>query len=204
MQKGVFIAVEGGEGAGKDTQIEYLKARPELAGAVFTREPGGTEAGNEIRELLLKTRESPLDAQTELLLFLAARAELMSKIVRPALRAGKVVISNRFGLSTYAYQIYGRQRPELLPLLHDLSQKVVGEDRPLYVLLDIAPEIGKKRVEARGAMTHFDAAALDFHTRVRDGYAQHVQDGAESVTIDANRPVGVVAAEVWEAVSLWI
>ncbi len=204
MKKGVFIAFEGGEGAGKDTQIELLMKRPELAEAVFTREPGGTEAGNEIRALLLKDRKIKLDAQTELLLFLSARAELMNQIVRPALRAGKTVISNRFGLSTYAYQIYGRERPELLPLLKDLSDRVVGEDRPHYVLLDVSPEAGKKRVESRGAMTHFDAASIAFHTRVSEGYAKHVKDGAPSVIIDAERSVEAVAEDVWKAVSSWI
>lgn len=204
MKSGVFIAFEGGEGAGKDTQIELLQKRPELKDAVFTREPGGTEAGNEIRALLLKNRTPALDAQTELLLFLAARAELMNQIVRPALRAGKVVISNRFGLSTYAYQIYGRERPELLPLLKDLSDRVVGEDRPHYVLLDVSPESGKKRVEARGAMTHFDAASIAFHTRVHEGYLKHLNDGAPSVVVNAEQSVDAVAKDVWKAVSSWI
>ena len=204
MKRGVFIAFEGGEGAGKDTQIELLKARPELADAVFTREPGGTEAGNEIRALLLKEHTPALDAQTELLLFLSARAELMNQTIRPALRAGKTVISNRFGLSTYAYQIYGRERPELLPLLKDLSARVVGEDSPHYVLLDVSPESGKKRVEARGAMTHFDAASVAFHTRVRDGYFKHLHDGAPSRVVSAEQPIETVAEDVWKAVSSWL
>jgi dTMP kinase len=204
MARGVFIALEGGEGAGKDTQIELLKSRSELQNAVFTREPGGTEAGNEIRALLLKTRVPALDAQTELMLFLAARAELMQQVVRPALASGKTVISNRFGLSTYAYQIYGRQRPELLPLLQDLSTRIVGGDKPHYLLLDISPEAGRTRVESRGAMTHFDAAELDFHARVREGYKKHIADGAESVVIDAERSVEEIGQDIWKAVSSWL
>jgi len=205
LTQGTFIALEGGEGCGKDTQIDLLKKRLEgRADVVFTREPGGTEAGEEIRSLILKERTPSLRAETELFLFLSARAELMEKIVRPALREGKIVISNRFGLSTVAYQIYGRQRPELLPLLLSLSEKVVGDDKPHYILLDIPPEIGRKRAESRGAMSRFDADSLEFHTRVREGYLQNVSMGAESVTINASGTIDEVELEVWSTIQKWI
>ena len=113
MIKGLFVVIEGGEGTGKDTQIDLLKEK--FAGredVVFTREPGGTIVGEKIREVLLAKGSGPISVETELLLFLAARAQIVREIVAPALCAGKMVISNRFGLSTAAYQIYGRERPE--------------------------------------------------------------------------------------------
>ncbi len=208
MKKGIFIVCEGGEGSGKDTQIELLKERPELKDALFTREPGGTEIGNEIRALVLKNRTIPLDAQTELFLFCAARSALMNQVIRPALRAGRTVISNRFELSTYAYQIYARERPDLLPLLKYLSHTIVGDDKgdesPHYIFFDVSPDIGKKRVESRGLMTHFDSAPIDFHTRVRKGYLEQLPNYPKKVIINADQSVDVIAKEVWQAVSLWL
>jgi dTMP kinase len=201
---GVFIALEGGEGSGKDTQIDILKKKMDPETTIFTREPGGTSLGEEIRALILKERTPNMCPETELLLFLAARAEIMEQIVRPALRAGKTVISNRFGLSTIAYQIYGRERPELLPLLQKLSDAIVGVDKPHYILLDISPETGKERVEARGALSRFDADSLAFHARVQEGYRMHVHDGISSVVVDASKQVDDVSKDVWKAVSLWI
>ncbi len=201
---GVFIALEGGEGSGKDTQIDLLKKRMDPATTVFTREPGGTLLGEEIRATILKERTPAMRPETELFLFLAARAEIMEQIVRPALREGKTVISNRFGLSTIAYQIYGRERQHLLPLLKTLSDEIVGEDKPHYVLLDIAPEVGRTRVEQRGALSRFDADSLAFHSRVQKGYLEHVHSGAESVIVNASRSVEEVSADVWKAVSSWL
>ncbi len=203
-QKGVFIAIEGLDGSGKDTQIAILEKRSEFKDAIFTREPGGTEAGVEIRSVILSHRVSPLSTETELLLFLAARAELMAKVVRPALKAGKTVVSNRFGLSTTAYQIYGRQRPDLLPLLQELSARIVGADVPHYVLLDLPAEVVEERTKNRGALTPFDVSPLEFHERVRRGLLAHVHDRAKSVVIDGTQSPEKVAEEVWKAVSLWL
>ncbi len=202
--KGVFIAIEGLDGSGKDTQIEILEKRAELQGAIFTREPGGTDTGVEIRSIILSQRATPLTTEAELLLFLAARAELMEKVIRPALSAGKTVISNRFGLSTVAYQIYGRNRADLLPVLQTLSAHIVGADLPHYVFLDVPTEVVEGRIKNRGALTPFDTSPLEFHERVRKGFLAHVHDGAESVVIDGTQTPEKVAEEVWKAVSLWL
>ena len=202
--QGKFIVFEGGEGCGKDTQIDLLKNRlRDRTDVIFTREPGGTVAGEEIRSLILKDRTPALQPETELLLFLAARAELMEQVIRPALDNGKVVISNRFGLSTIAYQIYGRQRPQLLPLLKEVSEKIVGRYIPHYLLIDIPPEVGRSRVESRGVLSRFDADSLDFHARVREGYLKNVGMGAESVIIDGTGSISDVEQKVWDTIESW-
>ncbi|MDO8523803.1 MAG: dTMP kinase [bacterium] len=203
-RKGVFISIEGLDGSGKDTQIEILERRSELQGAIFTREPGGTDTGVEIRSIILSQRITPLTTEAELLLFLAARAELVGKVIRPALEAGKIVVSNRFGLSTTAYQIYGRQRPDLLPLLQELSAQIVGADVPHYVLLDVPAAVVEERTKNRGALTPFDVSPLEFHERVRRGFLAHVHDHAKSVVIDGTQSPEKVAEEVWKAVSSWL
>lgn len=200
---GLFIALEGGEGTGKDTQIDLLKGRLDPATTIFTREPGGTELGEEVRAVILKERHPAMSPETELLLFLAARAELMQQVVRPALEEGKTVISNRFGLSTIAYQIYGRERPHLLPFLKEASEQIVGKDRPHYILLDMDPKEARPRVESRGAMSRFDADSLAFHSRVRCGYLTHVHDGAESFIINADRSIEAVASDIQAAIAEW-
>ncbi len=188
-RKGKFIVFEGGEGSGKDTNIDQLKK--EYAGnadIVFTREPGGTTLGDSIRGILLADTLSPMDVKAELLLFLSARAQLIEEVIKPALEAGKTVVSNRFGLSTIAYQIYGRERQEYLQFLLTVSEFVVGAWKPdAYILLDIPPEIGLARVARRkDVMNRFDKEKVTFHTRVREGYKKHVGDVGTPHIIDAS------------------
>lgn len=202
--KGKFIVLEGGEGSGKDTHIARLKEK--YAGRediVFTREPGGTQIGERIRALLLSKESVGMQVRTELLLFLAARAQLMEEIIVPALTEGKTVISNRFGLSTIAYQIYGRERKEYLSFLSQLSDFVVGEHRPdAYILLDVTPEVGLARVQARAdENTRFDDEALAFHARVRNGYTSHVGDFGTPFVVNADRDLESVWRDVEKAVA---
>ncbi len=179
-----FMIFEGGEGSGKDTQIDLLKQKLNPKHTVFTREPGGTDVGEKLRSIVLGTQMEP---ETELLVFLAARAELVRTVIRPALEARKLVISNRFGLSTIAYQIYGRNRPHLLPFLMDISKQVFGDiESPYCLLLDIPPEIGLERVKRRGdGKTRFDAEKLALHRRVRQGYLNHHNDDGRGECINA-------------------
>lgn len=195
---GKFIVIEGGEGSGKDTQIALLKKHFGEKDFVFTREPGGTKMGENIRNVLLSTDAPAVDERAELLLFLAARAELAGKIITPALAAGKNVISNRFGLSTLAYQVYGRQHPEYLPLIEQFNQLVLADCRPdAYILLDLPPQVGLERVRTRpDKVTRFDEEAVAFHERVREGYLKHVEDTGKAIVVDASRPV----EEVWHDV----
>lgn len=198
MHRGTFIAFEGGEGSGKDTMIDRLKEK--YAGRediVFTREPGGTPIGERIRSILLSPESKNMSVRTELLLFLAARLQLVSEVIAPALAQGKTVITNRFGLSTLAYQIHARKREEYLSFLDEWNTKLVGNYVPgLYLLLDVEPEVGLKRVEGRNdGKSRFDAEALEFHTRVREGYLRFITRYPHRI-INANHPL----QEVWARV----
>ncbi len=199
MQKGKFVVFEGGEGSGKDTHIELLK--PKYPDAVFTKEPGGTKFGLEMRRLLLEWREGDLDALTELFFFSAARVQFMKEVVSPALREGKIVISNRFALSTIAYQVYGRERLDLLDLAKLSIQKAIGEDVPdLTVYLDIEPKVGIERVESRNdGKTRFDAESLAFHGRVREGFLKHVGVFGAHAIVDTSGSVEDVQREIEKA-----
>jgi dTMP kinase len=197
MPRGKFIALEGGEGSGKDTMVERLKHQ--YAGRediIFTREPGGTKGGELIRAVLLDS-ENRITAESEIRLFLAARLQLVTQVIAPALAQGKTVVSNRFRLSTIAYQIYGRERKGCLPLLKELEGELgLRQYVPLYILLDVLPEVGLKRVENRNdGKTRFDAENLAFHARVREGYLNNVS-APGCVVIDANKPL----EDVWTQV----
>lgn len=193
MKRGTFIILEGGDGAGKTTMGERLKV--EFPDVVYTQDPGGTELGEKIRVVLMADEAKALDVRAELLLFLAGRAQLVAEVIKPALESGKNVISNRFGLSSIAYQIYGHQRPELLPLFRSVSEEILQGCKPdACILLDLSPEIGIARVHSRPEEpTRFDKASLDFHTRVREGLNKHVGEFGTPFILDAARS----EEEVW-------
>ena len=198
--RGKFIVIEGGDGAGKDTQIELLQKEFGNEQWVYTRDPGGTGIGMWMRALL--QHGDHLSDETELLLFLASRAQLVSEIIEPVLVSGKNILSNRFELSTYAYQIYGRQRLAKQELVLKMSAFARGNTVPdLTILLDIAPEIGRKRLQARGeTITRFEAEKIEFHARVREGYLASAKAYPNVRTIDASRSVAEVYSEVRAAV----
>lgn len=200
--RGKFIVFEGGDGAGKDTQVNLLKERFSADDVVFTREPGGTGMGKKIRELLLNKDSSDILPKTELLLYYADRAQHIDEVIAPALSAGKHVISNRFALSTIAYQIYGRERMEYLDFLLALDQHVIDTYTPdLYIFLDVDPREGLRRVGKRGEKKdRMEKEAREFHDRVREGYLKHLkrhnhfiigidERGIEEVNIDVVRLV---------------
>jgi len=166
MKKGFFLSLEGPEGAGKTSLARRLAKwfRERGAEVVVTREPGGTPVGQRVRELLLST---PMEAETEFLLYLADRAEHTRRIIRPALLAGQVVISDRWADSSYAYQGYGRGLS--LPWLRAATEGATGGLTPdLTLLLDLDPEAGLARV--RGERDRLEAEDLAFHRRVREGF----------------------------------
>lgn len=179
----MFITFEGPEGCGKSTHSKRLKSYLEGKNhrVLLTFEPGGTQVGKEIRELLLKP-ESVLDETTEVYLFAADRSEHVSKIILPALAEGKIVISDRFIDSTLAYQIGGRRLPEdLVRYLNMVSSKGLTPD--LTFLLDVSPEIGLKRATQNGTADRFEQEALSFHRRVRASYQRIATDDAERVKV---------------------
>ncbi len=202
-----FIVFEGGEGSGKDSQIERLQKKyGDDKRFVFTREPGGTGMGEKIRSLLLSPESKGMEVKTELLLFLAARAQLVEQVIAPAIQSRKIVISNRFALSTIAYQIYGRDRHRYMDFLQKVSAFVVQNYVPdAYVLLDVDPEVGLARVAQRNdGMTRFDAETLEFHRRVRHGYIQNVNIGQHHKVIDANASLDEVSRQVDEYLSQFL
>ncbi|MBI4093418.1 dTMP kinase [Candidatus Kaiserbacteria bacterium] len=191
--RGKFIVLEGGEGSGKTTIGERLKVEfPEI---VYTQDPGGTRLGEQVRQILMDDASSGMDVRAELLLFLAGRAQLVAEVIEPSLGSGKNVVSNRFGLSTIAYQVYGRERPELLELFRTVSPMLTGKAQPdACILLDVTPETGAARVHSRPEEpTRFDKEALDFHARVREGLKKHVGEFGAPYLVDAEKPL----EEVW-------
>ena len=201
--KGRFITFEGGEGCGKSTQVKRLKEALGRAGVevVLTREPGGTWLSEEIRRLIKdQATDAPCD-RSELLLFLAARAQLVRNVIRSALEAGTWVVSDRFSDSTLAYQGYGRGLP--LDILMDMNDFACEGLKPdLTLLLEVSPETARARLRRREAATNTAADRIEragdaFHARLQKGFAELAKaEPWRILTIDANGTVD----EVWEAV----
>jgi dTMP kinase len=175
--RGVFITFEGIEGSGKSTQIvllaKYLSAHAKAV--TLTREPGGTEIGDQVRKILLDPANKALHPRAELLLYAAARAQHLEELVRPALAAGNIVLCDRFSDATLAYQGYGRGLDR--EMIQALDRMVTAAQRPdLTVLLDIDASAGLARARGRNssrgleAEARFENEALAFHERVRQGY----------------------------------
>lgn len=192
---GFFITLEGGEGVGKSTNLEFVRATLAAAGKSVrvTREPGGTRAGERIREILLDRRSDGLGAEAELLLMFAARAQHLAEVIRPALDRGEWVVCDRFTDATYAYQGGGRGVPrERIALLEDWAQ---GDLRPdLTLLLDAPVEVGRVRADGRaGAPDRFEREPLAFFERVRRTYLELAQrEPGRYRVIDAARPLDEV------------
>lgn len=195
---GLFITLEGPEGAGKSTNRDYLAERLEGAGCevLLTREPGGTPLAERIRELLLEPSAEPMAADTELLLVFAARAQHLAQVIRPALAAGKVVLCDRFTDATYAYQGGGRGLSlERIALLENFVQ---GSLRPdLTLVFDLPVEIGLARAAARGRLDRFEQEAQGFFEAVRQTYLARARLAPERYRLlDAAQPLDAVQAQL--------
>lgn len=190
QQRGVFVVLEGGEGAGKSTQIAALARMLQREGreVVTCREPGGTPVGERLREALFATREdeTPPTPEAELLIFNAARAQLVEEVIRPALDRGAVVLCDRFTGSTVAYQHFGRGLPR--DLVHSANAIATGGLQPdLVVLLQLEPEQGFERT-GRGR-DYLERAGLEFHRDVARGFLeQAAADPERWLVLDASRP----------------
>jgi len=187
---GLFITLEGPDGCGKTCQIpglaEYLRSQG--LDVLTTREPGGTQISEQVREVIMSMRNKAMHPRTEILLFQSARAQLVEEVIRPALKDGRVVICDRFTDSTMAYQGYGHQTD--LVFLRKLLDFTTGSLHPdLTLLLDLDVETGlKRRQDGGGEWNRLDDYDLDFHRRVRAGYHELVKQEPERwVTVDANR-----------------
>lgn len=197
MTRGLFITLEGGEGAGKTTSIAYVRAYLEQAGkkVLVTREPGGTSLGEKIRSLLLEGRED-MHADTELLLMFAARAEHLARVVNPALAAGSYVVCDRFTDATFAYQGGGRGvSVERIAALEEWVQRGLRPD--LTLLLDIPVDQGLQRAGQRSAPDRFEREARDFFERVRQSYlAIAAREPRRVKIIDASQDITQVEQQL--------
>ncbi|MCE5981457.1 dTMP kinase [Pseudomonas sp. LF19] len=191
---GLFITLEGPEGAGKSTNREYLAEHLRAAGldVVLTREPGGTPLAERIRELLLAPSDEKMDADTELLLVFAARAQHLAEVIRPALARGAVVLCDRFTDATYAYQ--GGGRGLSLERIAMLESFVQGDLRPdLTLVFDLPVEIGLSRAVARGRLDRFEQEGQAFFEAVRQAYLARAKAAPKQYRlIDAALPLAQV------------
>ncbi|MCE1118575.1 MULTISPECIES: dTMP kinase [Pseudomonas] len=191
---GLFITLEGPEGAGKSTNRDYLAARLREQGVdvVMTREPGGTPLAERIRELLLAPSDEPMAVDTELLLMFAARAQHLAQVIRPALLRGAVVLCDRFTDATYAYQGGGRGLSvERIAILESFVQ---GELRPdLTLVFDLPVEVGLARAAARGRLDRFEQEGQAFFEAVRQAYLQRAAQQPQRYSLlDAAQPLEAV------------
>ena len=204
MARGRFITFEGGEGCGKSTQVRRLAAALEAAGVevVLTREPGGTRLAELVRGLLKDEREDPPCDRSELLLFLAARAQLVKNVIRPALAAGKWVVSDRFSDSTFAYQGYGRGLPlDVIRLANDFACDGLKPDLTLLLDVDAAP--AARRMRGREAATATTADRIEqagdaFHARLAQGFQELAAAEPDRIKrIDASGSPDDVEGRIW-------
>ena len=196
--QGCFITVEGGEGAGKSSNLSCIRRLLEAAGKplLFTREPGGTPLGEAIRELLLGHRHNGMADDTELLLMFAARAEHVQRVILPALENGTWVVCDRFTDASYAYQGAGRGISK--QRIAVLEQFVQGGLRPdLTLLLDLPAEVGLTRAGNRSAPDRFESETGAFFQKVRQGYLQIAEaEPARVKVIDASKALGQVQKQI--------
>ena len=205
-KRGRFIVLEGGEGVGKSTNLQFVRDYLTDSGVPLecSREPGGTPLAERIRELVLMHHDEPMAAMTELLLIFAARAQHLQQRILPALEQGRWMLCDRFTDATYAYQGGGRQLDK--QSIAALEQLVQGSLRPDRVLLLDAPvAIGQARARQRAALDRMEAEQADFHQRVRDSYLQRARQMPEHYSIiDASQPLAAVQADIAAQLQLMV
>lgn len=193
-----FITFEGPDGCGKSTQAKLLAEHLEGEGldVLFTREPGGTEIGDQVRETLMSLSNKGMDPRTEFLLFSASRAQLVQQVILPQLEAGGMVVCDRYYHSSLAYQGYGHQL-SLDALKAITAFATQGLQPDLVFLLDLPVEVGLSRRQKSGSWNRLDAYDLAFHQRAREGYHQLAAAEAERwVVLDATLPVDELQSEI--------
>jgi len=203
---GKFITIEGIEGAGKTTCIQVVTEVTERQdiSAIHTREPGGTDLGEDLRNLLLGHKHTGMSDDAELLMMFAARAQHIAQKIKPALDVGKWVLCDRFTDATYAYQGYGRGIP--LEKIASLENWVQGALRPdLTLLMDLPVEVGMERAGKRSAPDRFESEAWDFFERIRKGYLSIAAEQPSRVkVIDASQDLANVQAQIRAAMEAFV
>jgi dTMP kinase len=186
----MFITIEGPDGSGKTTQVVPLSEYLIQSGyqVLITREPGGTAIGDQIRRVLSDLKNTGMHPRSETLLFLAARAQLVEEVIKPHLEKGYIVLCDRYADSTMAYQGYGHQY-EIQQIRSLISFATGGLNPDLTILLDLDVQTGLKRKARGNEWNRLDAYSLEFHERVRQGYAALVEAEPDRwVVIDADQP----------------
>ena len=193
-----FVTLEGPEGGGKTSQAKYLADALTQADfdVLLTREPGGTEISDQLRNVLMAIENTSMDPSTEFLLFSASRAQLVRAIIRPHLDNGGVVVSDRYFHSSWAYQGYGH-RLDLNALRQITDFATDGLSPDLILLLDLPVEIGLQRRLSGGSWNRLDAYEKQFHQRVREGYRTMAEANTEDwVMFDASEPSDAVREQI--------
>jgi dTMP kinase len=200
----MFITFEGPEGGGKTTQIQLLQQTLDSQGytVLMTREPGGTAIGNAIRTLLLDATSTAMSERAEALLFNAARAQLVDEVIRPALAKQKIVLCDRYADSTLAYQGYGRGLDvDGLKQLIAFATTDLHPDLTIFLKIDPAAGIERKRQSAGAEWNRLEEEALSFHHRVEAGFRQLIAaEPMRWLVVDAMQPIGDVHRMIWAAV----
>ena len=201
---GRFITFEGIDGSGKSTQTKLLAARLQDEGydIILTREPGGSKGAEEIRDLVLQGATDRWSAETEILLFTAARRDHIERTILPALAQGKIVICDRFADSTRMYQ--GISRGNLRALVDQLHHLMIPYDPDITILIDMDPEIGLKRAKARATSEErFEDFGLDLQKRMRSGFLELAREfDTRIAVVDGNRDIPELAKIIYQRVKL--
>ncbi|MBS4959835.1 MAG: dTMP kinase [Clostridiales bacterium] len=192
--KGIFITAEGTDGAGKSTQIKLLTEYLSQKGysVVLTREPGGTQIGEKIRDLILDSSNTAMTNETEALLYAAARAQHVAEKIIPALKDGKVVICDRFIDSSFVYQGFARKLG--VNFIQQINETALNRLQPeLTLYFDLSPEVGIGRKKNMQELDRMERESAMFHQRVYDGYQKLAEEYPERIKkIDADRSIGEV------------
>ncbi len=201
---GRFITFEGIDGSGKSTQTKLLATRLQDEGfdIILTREPGGSKGAEEIRDLVLQGATDRWSAETEILLFTAARRDHIERTILPALAQGKIVICDRFADSTRMYQ--GISRGNLRALVDQLHHLMIPYDPDITILIDMDPEIGLKRAKARATSEErFEDFGLDLQKRMRSGFLELAREfDTRIAVVDGNRDILELAETIYQRVKL--
>ncbi|EKJ9781896.1 dTMP kinase [Klebsiella aerogenes] len=204
-----YIVIEGLEGAGKTTARNLVVETLEQLGIrdmVFTREPGGTILAEKLRSLVLdiqSTGDEVINDKAEVLMFYAARVQLVETVIKPALARGQWVIGDRHDLSTQAYQGGGRGIDQRM--LATLRDAVLGDFRPdLTLYLDVTPEVGLKRARARGDLDRIEQESMNFFNRTRARYLELAAQDPTIRTVDATQPLEAVERDIRAVITQWV
>lgn len=203
MKKGLFITLEGGEGAGKSTSLAYLKNELEQSGldVLVTREPGGTELGERVRDILLHAHDLHITSNTELLLMFAVRAQHLETVIEPAMAQGKIVLCDRFTDATYAYQGAGRGLSD--DRIAAIEQWVQRGKQPDFTLLfDLPVEMGLQRAVQRSGPDRFEQEEKEFFEKVRAKYLERAKNDPKRFRkIDASLTIPEVEKQLEKIIS---